>query len=85
MNAAWMSLLLVVASAGLTFLSVRNAAGTKRLLLFGLALILLAFAFHIGRIMGGYWSGFYLLLSAYFLACMAMPWLNLTLEKSRAR
>jgi len=70
------SLLLASASAAFTHLGMRYARGAARLALLALALGLLAWSFHPGRALGGFWPGVYALLSAYFLGCIAMPWLD---------
>lgn len=80
-NTICISLLLVTASAVLTHLGVRYACGAARLALLGLALGLLAWSFHPGRALGGFWPGVYALLSGYFLACIAMPWLDLAVRR----
>jgi hypothetical protein len=48
----------------------------------GIALGLLSWAFYLGPALGGFWSGFYVLLSAYFLACMLMPWIDLAVPRT---
>ncbi len=67
-------------SAAFSHLGVRYAKGVGRLALFGLALGFMIAAFGIGRALGGFWSGVYALLSAYFLACMVMPLLDLAIR-----
>tara|TARA_R110002049_G_scaffold232354_1_gene404899 strand:+ start:3869 stop:4045 length:177 start_codon:yes stop_codon:yes gene_type:complete len=47
----------------------------------GIVLGLLSWALCLGPALGGFWAGFYVLLSAYFLACMLMPWIDLAVRR----
>lgn len=77
MHAIFISLLLVTGAAVLSHVSVRYSRGVPRLFLFVLILTLLSIAFDLGQVFGGSWSGIYTLLSAYFLACILMPLLDI--------
>lgn len=74
------SLLLVAVAAVASHVGVRYAHGAGRLALLLLAMALLGWAFQPGRALGGFWPGVYALLSAYFLAWIVMPWLDLAVR-----
>ena len=82
---AFLSLMLTCLAAALTHLCVRYAAGAVRRGLFAIALLTLAAAVYWGTAFGGFWPGFYTLLSVYFLACIVTPWIDLYLARCRAR
>ena len=68
-------IILTITSASLTHLSVRLACGWFRKLLFTFGIALLAIAMFFGGALGGFWPGFYTLLSLYFLTTAISPWL----------
>lgn len=77
---AWCSLLLAIAAACLSHICVRYCTVGKRRGLCFTIVTLLGASFYCGTALGGFWSGFYTLLSVYFLACIAVPWLDLLLR-----
>ena len=68
-------------AAGASHAGVRYACGGGRVVSLLLAAVLLAWSVHLGRAPGGFWPGVYTMLTAYFLACMAMPWLDLAIRR----
>ena len=75
--AVFASSMLTIVSAALTFASVRYAEGARRKALLGAALLSFALASLVPDAFGGFWARFYSLCAIYFLACIALPWLDL--------
>lgn len=65
-----------ISSAILTHLGVRASGRFRRGALFVGALLLLCSAFFFGAALGGFWAGFYTLLSVYFLTTVITPWIS---------
>ncbi|WP_116364602.1 hypothetical protein [Parahaliea mediterranea] len=73
-------------AAALTHVAVRYCQGMARGLALGLAGAGFAVACWFGAYtLGGFWASFYTLLSLYFLACIAAPWVDLLARRYRAR
>ena len=75
--AIFLSLALASLAALTTFFSVRYAQARRRRLLFTIGMASLGASFYWGKSLGGFWPGFYTLLSFYMLLCTALPWLGL--------
>ncbi|MEL7043605.1 MAG: hypothetical protein AAGL66_01100 [Pseudomonadota bacterium] len=71
------STVLVLVSALLTFLGVRYAAGPQRKGYLGAALFCFVLSIFAFAADSGFWPRLYTLSSIYFLACIALPWLDL--------
>lgn len=80
MLAVLMSLVLITLSAALSFAGVRYVNGTLRSLVFCAALICASLSFYWGDALGGFWAGFYTLISTYTFICVALPWLEFLLK-----
>ncbi|MEM7705014.1 MAG: hypothetical protein AAF358_05645 [Pseudomonadota bacterium] len=71
-----MSIALAVASAVFTHLGVRHAASRVRSAFLAAALAAISVGFWFGEALGGFWPGFYTLLSVYFLTTVITPWVS---------
>ncbi|MEM6485294.1 MAG: hypothetical protein AAF662_09955 [Pseudomonadota bacterium] len=76
---------LSVVAAGLTHAGVRAVNSTKRRLLSAFALVMLGAGLWFGRSFGGFWPGFYTILSIYFLTTVVTPWIVFLYERRHDR
>ncbi|MEM1143328.1 MAG: hypothetical protein AAGI88_12160 [Pseudomonadota bacterium] len=77
------SVALAVLSAALTHIAVRTNSARFRAIGLGTALALFSLSLVPGCALGGFWPGFYSLLSVYFLTTAVTPWLSFFFSRRR--
>lgn len=82
---AALAILMAILAAILTHLSVRSETTAIRRQLFLLALLTFGVGSWLGKSLGGFWPGFYTLVSVYCLATIITPWTVFLVRKHHAR
>ncbi|MEM6544608.1 MAG: hypothetical protein AAF680_06875 [Pseudomonadota bacterium] len=70
-----LAIILTVMSSLLTHVGIRDLTGGRRQVSLLAASVVFLFACNLASAFDGYWSGFYTMLSVYFMGCILSPWL----------